>query len=87
LLAGTCPVEMFIPVQFKEDTVSNARACDLDVVEELKVKERNLFAIFPIGATMQDDGKRKEVMSCACNIMLNSNSKSKIEIKNKSKIK
>jgi len=28
--------------------------------EELKaVEEMNLFAIFPIGATIQDDGKRK----------------------------
>jgi len=32
----------------------------LVIVEELKVKEKkNLFAIFPIGATMQDGGKRK----------------------------
>jgi len=35
LLTGTCPVEMSIPVQFKEDTVSNAGACDLSIVEEL----------------------------------------------------
>ena len=33
---------------------------ELVVVEELKVEERNLFAIFPIGATIQDGGKRKE---------------------------
>jgi len=35
------------------------------MVEELKVEGKmNLFAIFPIGATMQDDGKRKRrVMS------------------------
>jgi len=52
LLADTCPVEMSIPVQFKEDTVGNARACNLGVVEELKVEEKNLFTIFPIGATM-----------------------------------
>jgi len=62
LLAGTCHVEMSIPVQFKEDTVGNARACNLGIVEELTVEERNLFAIFPIGATMQDGGKRKEAM-------------------------
>ena len=31
----------------------------LVVVEELRVEERNLFAIFPIGATIQDGGKRK----------------------------
>jgi len=30
------------------------------MVKELKVEEKfNLFAIFPIGATMQDSGKRK----------------------------
>jgi len=30
------------------------------IVERLKVEEiMNLFAIFPIGATMQDGGKRK----------------------------
>jgi len=52
LLADTCPVEMSIPVRFKEDTVGNARACNLGVVEELKVEKKNLFTIFPIGATM-----------------------------------
>jgi len=62
LLAGTYPVKMFISMQFKEDTVGNARACNLDIIEELKVEERNLFAIFPIGTTMQDGGKRKEAM-------------------------
>jgi len=51
---------MSISVRFKEDTVGNARACDLDIVEELKVEERNLFTIFPIGTTMQDGDKRKE---------------------------
>ena len=50
LLAGTCPVEMSIPVWFKGYTVGNARACNLGIVEELRVEERNLFAIFPIGA-------------------------------------
>jgi len=40
--------------------VGNAKACKLDVVDGLEVEEKdNLFAIFPIGATMQDDGKRK----------------------------
>jgi len=62
LLAGTYPVEMSIPVRFKEDTVGNARACDLGIVKELKVEEKNLFAIFPIDTTMQDGGKRKEAM-------------------------
>jgi len=62
LIAGTCSVEISIPVWFKDDTVGNARACGLDVVEELKVEARNLFAIFPIGTTMQDGGKRKEAL-------------------------
>jgi len=66
LLAGTCPVEMSISVRFKEDTVGNARACDLGIVEELKVEERNLFTIFPIGTTMQDGGKRKEAIPLHC---------------------
>ena len=62
LLAGSCPVGLSIPVPFEGNTVGNAEACDLGVVEELKVEERNLFAIFPIGATIQDGGKRKEAM-------------------------
>jgi len=34
------------------------------MVEGLKVEGRNnLFAIFPIGATMQDSGKRKRGLS------------------------
>jgi len=38
-------------------------ACELAIVEELKFEEENnLFTKFPIGATMQDGGKRKEVM-------------------------
>jgi len=33
--------------------------------EELKAVEKmNLFAIFPIGATMQDGGKRKRSDEC-----------------------
>jgi len=32
---------------------------ELFVVEVLKVEEKNLFAVFPIGATIQDGGKRK----------------------------
>ena len=51
-------------MQFNGCTVGNAKACNLGIVEELKVEKRNLFAIFLIGATMQDGGKRKEVMVC-----------------------
>jgi len=32
---------------------------EMFVVEVLKVEEKNLFAVFPIGATIQDGGKRK----------------------------
>ena len=63
LLAGSCPIELFISVPFEGNTVGNAEVCDLDVVEELIVEEKNLFAIFPIGTTIQDGGKRKEVLS------------------------
>jgi len=63
LLAGSCPVELFIPAPFEGNTVGNAEVCDLGVVEELIVEEKNLFAIFLIGATIQDGGKRKEVLS------------------------
>ena len=60
LLIGTNPVGMSILVQFKDSTVSKTNSCKLDIIEELKVEERkNLFAVFPIGATMQDGGKRK----------------------------
>jgi len=40
--------------------VGNVKACELNVVDELKFEEKNnLFTIFPIGTTMQDGGKRK----------------------------
>jgi len=59
-LTGTNPVRMSILVQFEDSTVGKTNSCKLDVIEELKVKERkNLFAVFPIGAIMQDGGKRK----------------------------
>ena len=46
-----------------EDIVGKRfESVELVVVEELKVEERNLFTIFPIGATIQDGGKRKEAM-------------------------
>ena len=41
--------------------VGKMNSCELDVFEELKAVEKmNLFAIFPIGTTMQDGGKRKK---------------------------
>ena len=63
LLAGSCPVELSISVLFEENTVGNAEVCNLDVVVELIVEEKNLFSIFPIGTTIQDGGKRKEALS------------------------
>jgi len=62
LLVGSCPVALFIPVPFEGNTVGDAEACDLGIVKELKVEERNLFTIFPIGVTIQDGDKRKEAM-------------------------
>jgi len=43
-----------------QSTVGNAKACELGIVDELEVEEKdNLSAIFPIDTTMQDGGKRK----------------------------
>jgi len=45
---------------FEESMVGNAKACELDIVDELKFEEKNnLFTMFPIGTIMQDGGKRK----------------------------
>jgi len=62
-LSDAGPAKMTIPVLFEESMVGNAKACELDIVEELKFEEKNnLFAMFPIGATIQDGGKRKRSM-------------------------
>ena len=46
-----------------ENMVGNEKACKLVAIEKLKFEEENsLFAKFPIGATMQNGGKRKEVL-------------------------
>ena len=51
---------MSIPMQFEDSMVGKMNSCELDVIEELKVEKRiNLFAVFPIGTTMQDGSKRK----------------------------
>ena len=68
-LTGTNPVEMSIPMQFEDNMVGKMNSWELDIVEELKVEKRdNLFAIFPIGATIQDGGKRekKAIMFNTC---------------------
>ena len=54
---------MSIPMLGLEDIVGKRfESVELVVVKELKVEERNLFAIFPIGTTIQDGSKRKEAM-------------------------
>ena len=51
---------MSIPMLGLEDIVGKRfESCEIDVVEELREEKGVLFAIFPIGATMQDGGKRK----------------------------
>ena len=53
---------MSIPMLFG-NTVGIEKVCELFIVKKLKFEEKNnLFAKFPIGATMQDGGKRKEAM-------------------------
>ena len=52
---------MSIPISFSVDIVGKTVLKDEAVLEMLKVcgKKDNLFANSPIGATMQDGGKRK----------------------------
>jgi len=60
LFPGEVPVDLSIPMLLVGNTVGKVNCCELDVIVELKVGGKlNLFAIFPIGATMQDGGKRK----------------------------
>jgi len=60
LLLGEVPEDLSIPVPLVGNTVGKEICCELGVIVELKVRGKlNLFAIFPIGATMQDGGKRK----------------------------
>jgi len=55
---------MSIPISFSVDIVGKAVLKDEAMLEMLKVVEGkdNLFASSPIGATMQDGGKRKRSM-------------------------
>ena len=61
LHAGACPDDLSIPMLFILDTVGKeGLSFEVLVVEGLKDEEtKNLFAIFPIGTTIQDGGKRK----------------------------
>ena len=67
LLLGEVPEDLSIPILLVGNTVGKENCCELDVIVELKVVgKKNLFAIFPIGATMQDGGKRKR-SDCSSN--------------------
>ena len=78
LFTGTNPIEKSISVQFVGNTVGKTNSCELVVVKALKVEGKmNLFAIYPIGATMQDGGKRTR------SNVVTSHLWSKFKIKNK----
>ena len=59
--ARTRPVGMSIPMLFVEDIVGIEDLTLRAVIVVLKIvgEKMGLFAIFPIGATIQDGGKRK----------------------------
>ena len=79
LFSGEVPVDLSIPVLLVENTVGKVNCCELDVIVELKVGGKlNLFTIFPIGATMQDGGKRKRSDGTDVADVTYSNPKSKI---------
>jgi len=80
-LTGADSVRMSIPVLFEESMVGNVKACELDILDKLKVEEKNnLFTIFLIGTTMQDSGKRKRSNTVTCDISLIPNSSSENRI-------
>jgi len=56
---------MSIPMPVLEDIVGKVESLLMFVVEILKRLrgKLDLFAMFPIGTTMQDGGKRKEAMT------------------------
>jgi len=60
LLLGEVPKDLSIPMLLVGNTVGKETCCKLNMIVELKVEVKlNLFAIFPIGTTIQDGGKRK----------------------------
>ena len=60
LLLEEVPKDLSIPMLLVGNTVGKENYYELDVIVELKVgRKLNLFTIFPIDTTMQDDGKRK----------------------------
>ncbi len=61
---GDCLVRMSIPMLFTKD-IAGKEVLTLNAIIEVLgfVEEKeNLFVIFPIDATIQDGGKRKEAM-------------------------
>ena len=60
LLPGEVSEDLSISMVLVENMVGKEICSELGVIVELKVGGNlNLFAIFPIGATMQDGDKRK----------------------------
>ena len=60
LVPGLVPVDSSIPVLMLAFTVGKTVCWLWDIIVVLKVGGKmNLFAVFPIGATIQDGGKRK----------------------------
>ena len=64
---------MSIPISFSVEIVGKAVLKDEAMLEMLKVVEEkdNLFASSPIGATMQDGGKRKRSVLVTCLFIIN----------------
>ena len=63
---------MSIPISFSVDIVSKRELVLDAIVEMLKLlrEKENLFANFPIGATIQDGGKRKRSSSSSKTIVV-----------------
>ena len=59
LLVKTRPDWMSIPMFISEDIAGKEFWLMLSIVVEVLEEKEDLFAIFPIGATMQDGSKRK----------------------------
>ena len=58
---GICPVRMSIPMLFTKDTAGKEVLTLGAIIEVLRFvgEKEDLFAVFPIGATIQDGGKRE----------------------------
>ena len=58
---GICSVGMFISMSFTKDTAGKEVLMLGAIIEVLKLvgEKEDLFTVFPIGATIQDGGKRK----------------------------